>query len=67
MAAEKEIGELQGLYTVKIAGTVGGMSPEHAGLIAALALNPYDQQRRMAELEAKAAAAGAAPAQEPPT
>lgn len=59
VAAEKEIAELQGLYVVKheLGGAVGS---EAAGLLKALALNPHDQRRRLAELEAKEAAALAA-------
>lgn len=52
LAAEKEIADLQGLYVHKSEVT-NGMTPEVAGLMAAIALNPYDQKRRLAELEAK--------------
>lgn len=54
VAAEKEIGDLQGLYNQKVTTTTG-VTPELQGLLSAIALNPYDQQRRLAELEAKAA------------
>lgn len=56
VAAEKEIADLQGLYVEqrKVDGTVG-LTPEVQGLLAAITLNPYDQHRRLAELERKAA------------
>lgn len=66
VAAEKEIAELQGLYVVKTANVTGGMTPEQAGTLAAIALNPYEQARRLVELEAKARAA-AGGGEGPPT
>ena len=63
VAAEKEIAELQGLYTKHVSLT-GGLDVETAGLLKAISLNPHDQRRRMAELEAKERAAAAPP---PPT
>lgn len=52
LAAEKEIADLQGLYVHK-SEVANGVTPEVAGLLAAISLNPYDQKRRLAELEAK--------------
>lgn len=55
VAAEKEIADLQGLYVEqRKVDTTMGMTPEVQGLLSAIALNPYDQQRRLQELEAKA-------------
>lgn len=57
VAAEKAIGELQGLFITKVAAVNGGLTDEQAGTLAALALNPFDQARRLRELEDKARSA----------
>lgn len=55
LAAEREIAELQGLYRHR-SHVTADVTPEVAGLLAAVALNPFDQRRRLADLEAKATA-----------